>query len=183
MADFCTITDVKEWLGIPASNINSDPLLSTLISSASSYIENWTNRTFSQTTATVTVNGNGSALMLVKDYPITAISSVMIDNVAIPLSDGSTYGYLFDDETIYLIGYKFTKGFQNVKIGMTYGFATIPTDLKQVCVELVGSKFKEKERIGVSSKTLAGEVITFDIKDIKEHNKSILNNYNRVVPL
>lgn len=183
MANYCTLSDVKYWLNIDQNNTNSDPLLTTLIASASAYIDNWTNRQFSQASVSYTANGTGSAILIVKDFPITSISSLTVDSQAIPLSDGKSFGYLYDDKIIYLIGTKFTKGFQNVTVALTYGYAVIPNDIKQVCIELVGYKYKERERIGIASKTLAGEVISFDIKDLKEHNKNILNNYNRVVPL
>jgi len=183
MADFCTLADVKTWLNIDDTNTNSDELLTSLITSGSAYIENWTNRSFSVTSTTYRVNGNGSSVMLVKDYPINSVTSVTVSGIAYTASNGTSTGFMFDENTIYLIGAKFTKEIQNVSIVFNYGYATIPAELKQVVVELVGYKFKETERIGLLSKVLAGETIAYDIRDLKDHSKNILNNYNRVVPL
>lgn len=181
MADYCTLAEAKLWLNI--TTINSDTLISSLITSASAYIDNWTGRTFSTATKTFSVNGNGSPIMMVKYYPITAVSAVSVDGVSYSASNGTSAGYLFDDTTVYLIGAQFNKGIQNVTITLTHGYATIPADIKQVVIELVGKKVKETDRIGIQSKNLAGETITFDISDLKEDNKKVLNNYNRVVPL
>ncbi len=181
MADYCTLADVRIYLNI--NSANSDTLISLLITSASAYIDNWTNRTFSTVSNTIKMNGNGSNIMMLKDYPIISVSSVKVGNISYQQSDGNSVGYVLGDYAIYLIGDKFTKGFVNVSITYTSGFASVPADIKQVAIELVAYKFKESERVGISTKTMAGEVISYDLKDIKEHVKNILNNYIRVVPL
>ena len=181
MADYCTPTDVKSYLNI--STTNSDTLLSAMISGYSAAIDNWTNRTFTQTTTTYKANGNGSAILMLKDYPVISVSSVTVDGIAYIQSDGKTSGYIADDFAIYLIGARFNKGFQNVSVSYSFGYATIPNDIKQTVIELVAYKFKETDRIGLQSKTLAGEVISYDLRDVKDHYRSILNNYNRVVPV
>lgn len=172
---------MKNYLNLSSSN--SDTLLADMINSASAYIDNWTNRTFSTVSKTVSFNGNGSNIQMLRDYPIVSVSSVVVDGKSYIPSDGKSIGYVLDDYAIYLIGDKFNKGFVNVSITYTSGFASVPADIKQVAIELVAYKFKESERVGISTKTMAGEVISYDLKDIKEHVKNILNNYNRVVPL
>lgn len=181
MADYCTLSDVKNYLNI--TSINSDTLLSSLITSASAYIENWTNRVFSSSSNTAKFNGNNSHIMMLKDYPIISVTSVKVGNTYYSASDGMSVGYVADDVAIYLIGAIYEKGYSNIEISYTSGYATIPADIKQVCIDLVAYKFKETDRVGILSKTMAGEVVSFDSKDLKDQSKNILNNYNRVVPL
>lgn len=183
MASFVTLNEVKLWLSIDSANTNNDTLLTSLISSASSWVENWVNRTLSSATYSERYNGTGNYSMMVKNYPITAISSMTVNGVAVSASDGISVGYLFDNNTIIMIGNKISKGIQNVTVSYTAGYTTIPQDIKQVVIELVGYKFKEMTRIGLESKTISGEVTTFSLKDLKEHNKNLLNNYNKVIPV
>lgn len=183
MASFVTLNEVKLWLSIESTNTNNDTLLTSLISSASSWVENWVNRTLSSTSYTERYNGTGNYSMMVKNYPITAISSLTVNGAIVSASDGVSVGYVYDNNQIIFIGNKIAKGIQNVAITYTAGYAAIPQDIKQVVIELVGYKFKEMNRIGLESKTIAGEVTTFSLKDLKEHNKNLLNNYNKVIPV
>ena len=79
--------------------------------------------------------------------------------------------------------YMFTKGRMNVTLRYTAGYAVIPMDIQQVCMELVGKKYRERDRIGQTSKTLAGEIVSFVPTDLTPEIKSRLRQYQAVVPL
>lgn len=184
MADLITLDEVKPWLNIDLPNHNSDTLLSSLISAASGWVSNWINRDILSASYTVYLDGSGSNRQMLGDYPITAVSSLNINGVSIPSAVGfNDNGFRFDDKSIMLKGYRFERGVSNIQISYTAGYATVPQDLKQVTIELVGYKFKEMTRIGLSQKNIAGEVTAFDMKDLKEHSKNLLNNYNKVIPV
>jgi hypothetical protein len=106
-----------------------------------------------------------------------------VDGVAVPLSsDGIQAGYMFSETMLYLIGYTFTKGFQNVSISYTAGYENVPGDIEQACIDLVSLKYKERERIGIQSKTLATESITYRIWDLNKETQQILREYQKVTP-
>ena len=63
------------------------------------------------------------------------------------------------------------------------GYATIPYDIRQACVELVSIRYKEKDRVGLTSKALAGETTSYNVKDMPDHVKTILKQYRNVVPV
>ena len=182
MADLTTLAAVKGWLGITTSA--DDATLARLITAASGYIEQWTNRHFSSQQFTEVRDGTGSAVMVFADYPVTAVQSVVINGNAITPSPGyGQAGYSYDTSTIRLTGYLFDKGRGNVRLTYTAGYAVTPPEIEQACIELVALRYKERDRIGHQSKSLAGETVTFIVRDFPDSVRTILGNYKKVVPL
>ena len=70
-------------------------------------------------------------------------------------------GYRFDERFLYLTGYCFWPGVANVNVAYVAGYATVPPELEQAVIELIAAKYRERERIGHQSKSLAGEATTF----------------------
>lgn len=184
MADLTTLTSLKEWLSIPTENTGDDQLLSRLISSASEFIQTWLNRTFASQAYNEVRDGTGGARMMFADFPVTVVASVVVDGRPIPASlDALSPGYRFDDTSLILTGYAFTKGMSNVQLSYTAGYASAPLEIEQACIELISLRYKERDRIGFQSKSLAGETVTFFIKDMPDSVRTILNNYRKVVPV
>jgi len=120
---------------------------------------------------------------MLRNFPVLNVSSVSVDGVAIPLAQSSRQdGYQFNDIGVYLNGYTFTRGLQNVAIAYTAGYPEPPVDIKQAVTELVAMRFRERDRIGVSSKSIAGENMSFTVADMPDSVKTILHNYRKVVP-
>lgn len=182
MADLTTLKNVKAWLGIQTAD--DDAMLSRLISSASEFIQTWLNRSFASQSYTEVRNGTGGSRLLFADFPVTVVSSVVVDGRPIPASPSfGEPGYRFTDISLILTGYVFTQGFGNVQIGYTAGFASVPLEIEQACIELISLRYRERDRIGHQSKSLAGETVTFFIKDMPHSVQTILNNYRKMVPL
>lgn len=181
--DLTTLNDVKGWLSITSTT--DDELLSRLITGASAFIESWCTRSFALTQYTDVLNGKGSNTMLLGNYPITAVSFVKVDNISIhAAADCTQIGYAFDDIAVYLQGGQiFTKGIRNVTITYTAGYADVPADIAMACFELVGKKYRERAHIGQTSKTLAGEIVSFMPSDLSKETMSMLRSYNKVVPI
>lgn len=76
--------------------------------------------------------------------------------------------------------YTFNSADQGAPLLISYGF--IPADLAEVATELVGERFRYKDRIGQGSKTLGGqETITFTQKEMPDALKLALNSYKSIV--
>jgi len=176
-----TYADVKEFLKV--GNDNDQSLLGRLVLAASDFLTTWLSRDIKSQTYTEYRNGKGHSKLMLKNYPVTAVSSLAINGVPIPLSDGQSVGYLFDERSLYLIGYTFTIGFLNVKIVYTAGYTTIPYAISQACIDLVALKYKEKDRVGVQSINLATETITYKTWDLTSQAKGMLNEYRRTTPI
>lgn len=181
MADLTSLANAKSWLGVSGSS--DDALLTRLISASSDYIQTWLNRSIVQSAYTNTRNGNGGKRMMFRDYPVASISSLVIDQQSVPASIAGGAGYVFNDTAIMLIGYSFTRGFQNVVITYTAGYLVIPTEIEQACIELVSLRYKDRDRIGMVSKAIGGETTSYSQKDMSDSIETTLANYKKVVSL
>ena len=182
MPDFTSAASVKAYLGITIAT--DDTLLATLVTAYSTWMRTFLNRTITSQQFTITRSGRDEQTMLMPDWPITAVSTLMIDGVVIPAqSTWGGYGYRFSDRAITLDCLRFTRGVDNVSITFTAGYASVPADLAQACVELVALHYREKDRFGLASKGLAGETTAFITKAMPESVKAVLNQYARVIPL
>ena len=183
MADLTTLANVKSWLNIQSNT--DDALLSRMITSVSTYIQSWLNRSFSVASYTDTSNGNGvSSQLVLRNYPIVSVSSLTINGIIIPFSpDGIKPGYQYDGKAIYLIGYIFQRGMRNIVVNYSAGYASVPAEIEQAVIELLSLRYRERSRIGENSKSIGGETVSYNIKDFPEGVKTILNNYKRVISL
>ena len=184
MADLTTLANVKAWMAV--SGNADDVLLARLITAASAYIESWLNRRFAIATYSELRDGSGADSICVKNYPITSVQNVTINGVPIVAASGPQgMGYLINDSgtAICLRGYAFLRDRFNVSLTYTAGFSAIPPDVEQACIDLVSLRYKERDRIGQISKSLAGETVAFSQKDLSEATRTLLNNYKRVILL
>jgi hypothetical protein len=132
------------------------------------------------------LNGSGSERLLLPEYPIIEVIDVLVEGEVIPLADddGETgYWYSPGDCVLQLIGgYVFPRGVGNVNVVWTAGYKPVPSDLEQLCIELVGTKYVWRKRIGESSKSLGGETVAY-VRELTEWQKEVLKAYRRVVPI
>lgn len=179
-AKLTTVENVKQYLGI--GNPNDDTLLDQLVDAASKFIQTWLNRDFGVQSYIDKLDGTNGDSLMTKNYPIVSITQVKVDETIIPLATSSLdAGYTFNDTRVSLQGYAFYRGKNNVKISYTAGMA-VPADVEQAATELVAHRYREKDRIGMESKGLAGETITYSQKDMPSDVRTLLNNYKKVIP-
>lgn len=170
----------------------SDPLLSRLISAASQYLETQMSRTIETNTYLETRNGLGGNVMTLLNGPVVNVNSLTIDGIVIPprpalgsgsYSSFSPGGWVNDSERIMVQGYCFNRGFMNITVNYTAGFASVPADLEQCCIDLLSEWFMYRNRIGKLSESIEGQSITFGKQMISEKDFDILNGYKRVSPI
>lgn len=173
MSDLCALADVKAFLGITTSA--NDAVLSKLITNVSAAIESFCNRTFASASYTENRNGLGGNRLFLANGPVSAVASVAVDGQAIPAAVGTGDGFLFDETTVYLRGYCFNRGVQNVAVSYTAGFAAVPADVAQACIELVASHFAKRDRIDKASETLGTQqTISYSQADMPASVKTAL---------
>jgi uncharacterized phiE125 gp8 family phage protein len=174
-----TIAQVKEFIG--TADATDDALLTRLTTQAAESIERSAGRVFGTASYTETSNGTGADFLVLGNRPVTAVASVVIDGVTIPESTSSLVaGWLIASPwKIALRGsYAFTAGVQNVTIGYTAGYATIPADLTQACVLIAALLYKQRDRLGLSSKGVGGESIAFDTVEFPPSVQATINNHS-----
>jgi hypothetical protein len=199
--DLTTLGNVKQWLGLDtlADNADTDALLARMITAASSFISNYCGRsTFLSSIYTETYDGNGRDFMLLRQWPVTLITSIALTYGSLSAgpsttitSPSGTPGYMLEaplpgnsNQRLTLMGAGFPRGRSNVTVIYTAGYQTTPFDVEQVVIELVAERFKAKDRIGEISRSLAStETTTYSTKALNDTSAAMLAPYRRLVPV
>ena len=117
-------------------------------------------------------DGQNMPQMLLNNYPVTAVQSLTVQGLQIQprppygpdVTSANFGGYVFDSKRIMLSGYRFPRGFQNVVVQYTAGYASTPHDIEQACIDIIGDWFKYRERIGLSAMGIDGQSVSFDFR-------------------
>lgn len=174
--DLTNLDDVKAWIGITTSS--EDDVISAAITAISLY---WLWRTGRDSlNSNVAYNerydGSGTRRQFLRNVPVTVVSSVTVDGVAIPETpDFISYGWALDrsGRSISLIGGggwqdgdarralagrppRFTQGVQNVQIQYTAGYSTVPPDVEDAVKKHVAVAYKRRQWIDQESQQISG---------------------------
>jgi hypothetical protein len=188
-ADLCQLSDVTAWLqtGQNPFPATDDALISRLITAASQFIQTWLQRQIAVGDWIEIRDGDGGQRLAFANFPVTQVWSLSIDGLSIPPapSDGGFgAGYVFSPTELALRGYVFTRRVQNVSVTYAAGYASVPPDIAQACIELVALRYRERTRIGEASKALmSGETVTYSQKDMSDDIKTLLSQYQAVAPV
>lgn len=184
MAAYATLADLKEWLSIPSTTTTSDALLTRLLNAATAFMDTYMGRDGLLSAArTETRSGTGHKRLMTRHWPVTAVAAVTVNGEAIPVSSSwDATGYTHDADSIVLRNRVFDKGDLNVSLSYTAGYAAVPADIVQACIELAGLKFRTRDTSasGWVSKSLAGETVSFSQKDMSSSVKTTLDEYKAV---
>jgi hypothetical protein len=137
IGDLVQLAAVKSWCGVTTTN--DDALLATLITQISRGVYNYINRSFLLPTNVVEFyDGNGHRQLLLRNWPVGAITSLTIDGDIIPAAPALVAnaplqaGYVLeasDDQPpgamqqLFLRGaYRFRKGRQNICVAYRAGY-------------------------------------------------------------
>ncbi|WP_271024974.1 hypothetical protein [Rhizobium sp. RCAM05973] len=133
--DLVTIAQAYAWLGVPSGT--DDTNMQFAVTAFSTLIATWCSRNFVQASYSEVYDGHGGPRLMVRNWPITAVSSLAINGQAVSLANGPLgSGYLFSDRSVVMNDCnQFWRGFQNIAISYTAGFNPIPMDLQLACLE------------------------------------------------
>lgn len=178
--DFCTVSQVKELLPINSRIKDDDPVIQREVTAWSESARMFIGDAMNAADYSEAYSGTGTGKLVLRHQPITAVASV---SIGLP---GRRSALVFETDYVFtrfglqmLVGV-FPRGVQNVLVNYTAGYAAIPADLSRAVAKLVALKFKENERLGQSSKTLAGETVTFDLKAFPNDVREVFERYERV---
>jgi uncharacterized phiE125 gp8 family phage protein len=173
-----SLSTAKEYLGI--SGTSKDDLIRRLINASTEYIENYCKRRFISTTHTNEMyDGNNYSEIQLKNYPIVSVSSLQYRD-SLDYSGGgswesvnaSDYYYEADTGRVYVVSGNlsfesgisqrgFNHGFRNWRVTYIAGYATIPYDLEEACLQLINYLYKNAKAKGVHSERLGEYAITW----------------------
>lgn len=177
----------KTYLKIPALETSQDSMVEFWINVSSEKLETFTGRKLKKVTGLIDyAHGAGSNTILLKEFPVIAISELKIDSGSL-FTDPSTVipvaDYTISDDSLsvlYLNGL-FPRGYRNVKITYNAGYDPIPSDIENACLWLVFwyHKAREGAEIGRNSKSKGDESMSF-LQDMPKDIKDTIDKYRRM---
>ncbi len=167
-----TSTAMTTILGVTAGSAEATQV-DSMIDSASRLALSITHRTtLVSTSLTEYYDGDGTDTIHLRSWPITAVTSIHIDDTrprdwsdTDDLVDSDYYLIYQNDGKVVLDGDIFTTGKYNVKVIYTAGYATVPYDLQQAVEDLVifwYQRQKEK-RVGTRSFSVGDKSTSFEV--------------------
>lgn len=182
LVDLTDVASVKSYAGITVST--DDAMLAGMVTAYSAAVRGYVNRDLTTQSYDIRRSGRGSVALMLPQFPITAIALLEINGQAVSAQTAwGTPGFYFDDIQIALCGYCFSRGVSNVHVQFTAGFASAPADIAQALNELITLRYKLRDKLEWSSKSLAGETISLVQKDMPATVKMILDSYKSIAPL
>lgn len=168
--DLALLADVKTYIG-GTWTVDQEAELQREITALSATCTSYCSRRFILDNYTEVRNGTGTDKIVLRNSPVVSVSSVLVDNVAVPAASapGKQDGYALDGACLYR-GQCATwrRGSMNVVIAYSAGYTpindpatTIPFDLQQSVIEAVADRYKRRTNIGILAKGIAGETITY----------------------
>jgi hypothetical protein len=181
-----TLATAKAYLKIPTLEVGQDAMLELFINAASDDIERYCQREFKSKSYTDYHHGRNQNILLPVQYPITAISELRVDNESdftsadslIPVDD---YRIGDQNNTVVMVnGRVFPKGFHNIRLIYTAGFASIPSSLENACLWIVNyyNRMREGQNIGRANKAKEGESATY-LQQWPPHVTAVLDQFRR----
>lgn len=177
-----TLEDTKTWLAKGQQQTATDPQMQILIKALSAEVGRYCGRdnlgnVLSYSERYVVSRGgkvmNRDPQVLLRHYPVVAISQVQLGHTVVPLTTdltGFTSGALLElPRTLTLIGYRY-----DLPLVVTYtaGYyprgqpgsplSTIPPDLALVVQQWVAEVLQSRQQTNQKSQSLAGQSISFD---------------------
>lgn len=192
MADLTTASKVKTFLGISSSTY--DMLLASLVSSISSQVETFCNRTFVRGTYTEYFDTElGDKKIFPSNYPIVSLTSVQYqtgtwDNLTW-LDFPASYYLLNSEMGKISFGSPLPEAEKYIKVvyvgGYLIDFAnetdntkhTLPADLSLLVTEMAAQSFNNRQAQGISNMSTEGQSITYKEVDINKDLSSRLSRY------
>ncbi len=174
-----TLADVKSYLDITVAD--EDARITALLTASEGLVIKHLGYDPTAASRFDRANGAGGRCYVPDHYPLASVDSLSVDGATIPAETETQPGWYVDEGVVCLSGgYRFAKGFGNVKLSYQAGYATIPAPIKQAVIETVALRLKEIDRIGVRSKSLAGETISYVLSELSASAKGYLNPYRKV---
>lgn len=182
MADLITATEYKTYAGISGSGF--DTVIGVLIDVVSEQIRIWCGRDrttgFESGTKTEYYDGNDGAEIILKEWPVTALTSVdfVQDDGSLDSQTTTDFRYQASNGRFAYIGSlrgrfvedqwgsvyagfgdtpAFPAGMQNIKVVYTGGFSTIPDAIKYAAYRAIDIAFARRRKdLTIQSESLGG---------------------------
>lgn len=190
-----TLARLKAFLEI--SQDKHDGRLTMLINGATSFIEGYCGRKFKSDTYTDEVyNGTGGCALILKQWPVSALSRLQFDaavdgNPSWETMESSQYRWQ-DHGEVRLIAGEFIQRDKKYRATYTAGYLidfdhetdgslhTLPFELEYACMKLVSAMFNKRKAHGVTQQSVGSESVNFMANAMSDDElKAILDGYKK----
>lgn len=182
----CTLTDVREYLGITGVDATANSVMTRLCDVVTTLFDTYCNRTLLETEHTEYYSCYGTNYIVLRNYPVTLITSVSDDtNYVWDVDTIIDSDYYFLDNTILRLKNLYFANYpQSVQVIYTAGYTTetLPEDLKQAAILEVAHLYKKSsEGVSVVSRSTGESSITYNITNLQPTTKLVLDLYRSVL--
>jgi hypothetical protein len=178
--DLVLMADVKAYLGGDLQS-NDDAVLARLISAASQFFVTACARPILAQDYAELYDGRGATRLYLRQTPVLAVASLAIDGVAIPPSPQPCQpGWMLNGNVVLLTGFWFRRGAANVAVSYSAGWAATPADVAEAVIELVGLRYRGRDRLGKVSEGMGGMATTsYAQNDVSAFVAGVIARYAR----
>ena len=180
------LPDVKLFMGVAGADSDMDNIISGLINQYSAMFETYMSRNILSRSYTETYDGGGYHMLFTTQYPITSISGIHDSAEWVwstdTLIDSDEYTITIGDHlnAVILRTLVFGDHVENVKITYTAGYSAVPLDIQHCMVEEVVKAYRNKDKIGVTSKSIGDDNVMIIAQGLLEKTIIVLNQYRRL---
>lgn len=175
-----TVSGVKQFGEFPDST-SDDALLEELINRVSALCESYTDGVFVEREFTEYHDG-GSVNLFTNYYPITSVTSIWYDSdwawADTTLISGTDYRIVDDNRILFKTNAPAAYP-QGTKITYRAGYATVPEEVEQACIEEVLHRYRGKKQLDVTSRTLDDGTSEYTPRTLLPQVKEALHRYIR----
>lgn len=150
--------------------------LQLLVNSAQSFMETYCHRAFESGDYVEYYSGDGTKVLMLRKYPVSTLTSIYrvtgyTDDVESTTEIDSDYYRLDAQAGIVWHDTKWLEGTRNYKVTYSAGYATIPYDLKTLCLEIAAKLYHsggrdpmlKQERLGPYTRQYLESALSPDI--------------------
>ena len=191
-----TLARLKAVMGIGSDS--NDSALIMMINQATGFIEQYTKRRLnSQTYTNEEYDGTGNASLVLKQFPVTDLSSFQYNQAEDNSDDWQTYNtndyWWYDDGRIHMRTGRLMERTQKYRATYTAGYLidfdnendpslhTLPPELEYACQQLVSGLFNKRSSGGIQTSKIGDQSITYTSELMNSPEiKAILDKYAQI---
>lgn len=181
-----SLEDAKAYVG--ATGTESDAILCTFINSMSQWVLDFLGRSLLSKTYTEYYHGNGTDTLILRNRPITAITSIHIDSLrgwaadtAVTVADDVIQSKEAGIIRLWNNQCSFPRGMANVKVVYTAGYTltTMPHGIRQAVRRILDRQDKGRTHhsLDIASQSVGDTTTTFNSAAIPADALSMIQRY------
>lgn len=186
--ELVSTADLKAYCQI--STATYDGILASIKASTEQWVKTYCRDPFLVAARTEYHDGNDKAILRLRHYPITTLTSVSIDAARTFAASSLVPASQLIDSTlnsaqgvVELFGRVFPSGQKNVKVIYLAGLSVIPADLAHAVKIIVAREWllQDKKLTGQTSQSLGDKTVSLNLEEIPRNAWDILNRYQRAL--